>query len=224
MNAISSGPFTFEPGGALRVSGEASRRWEVRYGIEFFAERILPDPLTRDEVVNLFSGDTAAFVERARNEHWPERVSLVDQGSGSEVAHFLSYSSCGMTPGLADDRSRYWLLSANGLYSRAVTLTEFAKIAAEESAPANSWIAGMLDDDVLTADPGQWRAPTSWEIRHVVGEGSFTRISGAAAATLVGVTPQNFRKYTARDDASTRQKMSFAMWHLLLQKLGVQKA
>ena len=40
---------------------------------------------------------------------------------------------------------------------------------------------------------------------------------------MVGVTPQNFRKYTARDGASTRQGMSFAMWHLLLHKLGVQR-
>lgn len=74
----------------------------------------------------------------------------------------------------------------------------------------------------MAQDAGEWRAPTSWELRHVVGEGSFTGVTGAQAAALVGVTPQNFRKYTARDGASTRQGMSYAMWHLLLHKLGVQ--
>ena len=76
---------------------------------------------------------------------------------------------------------------------------------------------------MLARELADWRAPTSWELRHVVGEGSFTGWTGAQAAAMVGVTPQNFRKYTARDGASTRQGMSFAMWHLLLHKLGVQR-
>lgn len=86
------------------------------------------------------------------------------------------------------------------------------------------WIASLLPDDVLTPAADAWRAPTSWEIRHVVGENSFTGISGARAAALVGVTPQNFRKYTTADGAATRQTMSYAMWHLLMHRLGVQRA
>src|SRR5699024_4022806 len=121
---------------------------------------------------------------------------------------------------LIDDRSEYWLQSENRLRSRDVTLTEYAKIAVQHAAPKLGWIAETLPDDVLTEDPDEWRPPTAWEIRHVVGEGSFTGISGAKAAELVGITPQNFRKYTARDGASTRQNISFATWHLLLHKLG----
>lgn len=91
-------------------------------------------------------------------------------------------------------------------------------------APFRSWIADLLPDDVLTTDPEEWRAPTAWEIRHIVGEGAFTSMPGATVAALVGVTPQNFRKYTAQDSAASRQNISFAMWHLLLHKLGVQRA
>ncbi|MBH2008100.1 MAG: hypothetical protein I8H71_00465 [Xanthomonadaceae bacterium] len=59
-------------------------------------------------------------------------------------------------------------------------------------------------------------------MRYIVGEGSFTRVSGAKAAALVGVTPQNFRKYTAGDSAKNRQSISFSMWHLLLAKLQIK--
>ena len=31
-------------------------------------------------------------------------------------------------------------------------------------------------------------------------------------------------EYTAADGAASRQRMSFAMWHLLLHRLGVQSA
>ena len=104
-----------------------------------------------------------------------------------------------------------------------VTLEQWARIRERHSAPPLTWIAGLLPADVLARESADWRAPTSWELRHLVGEGSFTGWSGAQAAAMVGVTPQNFRKYTARDGASTRQGMSFAMWHLLLHKLGVQR-
>ena len=56
----------------------------------------------------------------------------------------------------------------------------------------------------------------------VVGVGSFIGISGAKAADLVGVNASSFRKYTAQEGAKSRQSMSYAMWHLLLHKLGVQ--
>lgn len=224
MDAFNFGPFTFSPGRALRVTGVASQRWAMSYGSEDIAERSAPTGATQGEVIEAFAEDRAAFVQRARIAHWPARVSLIDVESGNEVAHFLASGSCGMTPGIIDDRSRHWLRSADKLYSRDVTLTEFAQIAADHSAPENAWIAGLLPDAVLTDDPDDWRAPTSWEIRHVVGEGGFTHISGAKAARLVGVTPQNFRKYTARDEASTRQPISYAIWHLLLHRLGVMRA
>ena len=224
MDAFGFGPFTLSPGSALRVAGVPSLRWTMSYGLEDVAERSVIYAATQSEVIEAFAADRAAFVRRARGEHWPAHVSLIDVESGDEVAHFLAYGSCGMTPGLIDDRSRYWLRSTDRLLSRDVTLTEFARVAHDEAAPSEAWICGLLPDAVLTDNPDDWRAPTSWEIRHVVGEGSFTHVSGAKAAKLIGVTPQNFRKYTARDGASTRQPISFAMWHLLLHKLGVKRA
>lgn len=220
MNAFSSGPFTFTPGDQF---SDSRQQWSMYIGQQFIAMHTL-DAKTRDQVADAFDDDRAAFVQAARDAHEPERVSLIDCEAGNEVGHFFSFDMCGMTPGIIDDRSRYWIRSADRLYSRNVTLSEFAQVAASESAAPDAWIAGLLPDDVLTHDASAWRAPTSFEIRHVIGEGSFTGITGAKAAALVGVTPQNFRKYTARDDARTRQKISYAMWHLLLHKLGVQRA
>lgn len=224
MPSFAFGPFTFTPGRALRVAGTASRYWAMHYGATELAEQALPDPVTRSDIIEAFSSPRQDFERAARDENAPDRIDLIDVETGDPAAHFYSDAMCGMTPGLIDDSSRYWLRSADRLRSRPVTLSEFAQVAAENSAPALSWITGLLPDAVMTAAPDEWRSPTSWEIRHIVGEGSFTRVSGAGAAALVGVTPQNFRKYTARDGASTRQGMSFAMWHLLLHKLGVQRA
>ena len=83
-------------------------------------------------------------------------------------------------------------------------------------------VQALLPAEVLTEDPAAWRAPTATEIRIVIGRDSKTGLSGAQAAHIVGVLPQNFRKYTSSDDASSRQKMSFAMWHLLLHRTGVK--
>lgn len=222
MSNFSHGPFTFSPGRAVRVAGVVSRRWTMSYGVETVAEATIPEAATHNDVIEAFGDERGMFVRRVRDKHWPARISLIDFETDAEVGYFLSESMCGMTAGMIDDRSRYWLRS--GLYSRDVTLSEFAQIAAAEAAPAASWIAGLLPDDVLTEAPDDWRAPTWFELRHVIGEGSFTGITGAAAAALVGVSAQNFRKYTARDGASTRQSISFAMWHLLLHKLGVKRA
>jgi len=83
-------------------------------------------------------------------------------------------------------------------------------------------VQALLPVEVLTEDPAAWRAPSAAEIRVVIGKDSETGLPGAQAAHLVGVLPQNFRKYTAADDAASRQKMSFAMWHLLLHRTGVK--
>ena len=124
---------------------------------------------------------------------------------------------------VANDSSELWAEVQGSKRRMPATLEQWARIRERHSAPPLTWIAGLLPADVLARESADWRAPTSWELRHLVGEGSFTGWSGAQAAAMVGVTPQNFRKYTARDGASTRQGMSFAMWHLLLHKLGVQR-
>lgn len=224
MDAFSNGPFLFQPGSALRVAGVPQKRWTMLYGSQEIAQRVVDAVATRDTVIAAFDADRAAFVAAARAEHWPARISLIDYETSYEVASFLSFDMCGMSLGIIDDRSRYWLRSGDKLYSRAVTLSEFAEVAAENAASTEAWISGLLPAALLTQDSEDWRAPTAWEIRHVVGEGSFTGISGAKAALIVGVTPQNFRKYTASDSANMRQSMSFAMWHLLLHKLGVKRA
>lgn len=222
MREHSSGPFTFTPVRAVKMGGVRSTLWEMHYGGLWLGALTLLDSATPDAVCDAFGVLRGKFVIAAREEHAADRVDLIDFESGDAVAFFMTHGVPDMTPGLIDDRSRYWLRSADRRRSRPVTLSEFAAIAAAHQAPALSWVAGLLPDDVLSENPEDWRPPTSWELRHIVGEGSFTGLSGAKAAALVGVTPQNFRKYTAGDGAKTRQHMSFAMWHLLLHRLKVK--
>lgn len=102
------------------------------------------------------------------------------------------------------------------------TFTEQMRALHKNENLVNGWIAGMLPAEVLSADPNQWRAPNHHEMAHIVGLGSFTGITGEKAAELTGVCSQNVRKFTAREGANTRQRISYAAWHLLLIRLRVQ--
>ena len=222
MQDFQSGPFEYRAGQRAALAGQPSIEWSLRYGGKMLAERFVPAAAPRGEVQCAFSDSVAAFKEHASKEYAPDRFELIDYTTGDVVAAFFANSVPDMTPGMIDDRSRYWVRSANRLRSRPVTLSDFGALTAAHQAPPLAWVLGLLPEEVLTFDAAEWRAPTAWEIRHVVGEGSFTGVAGAQAAALVGVLPQNFRKYTAADGAASRQSISFAMWHLLLHRLGVQ--
>lgn len=207
--------------------------------------------ITQHELQQLFGDERAAFIRahQPKPARTPSpladgvRVRLVRSTEttgvhGAKLGEFLALAPIdGLQKCLIDDRFETWIVSDLG--SAPMGAEEFGRLQTAHEAiaralldcaktadcgPPRAWITALLSSDVLAREPSWWRPPTSWELRHVVGEGSFTGVSGAHAAALVGVTPQNFRKYTARDGASTRQAMGFAMWHLLLHKLGVQSA
>ncbi len=225
MQPFSSGPFEFSPAARrINLCGKPHRTWTLAYGDSSLSEKALPEELSQQQVREEFGADIAAFILRQRETYAAAKIELIDSETDTRAGHFFSDSMCGMSAGLIDDRSKYWIRSSDRLYSLPVTIDQYARIVSEHAAHARGWICSLLPEDVLTSDAVDWRAPSSWEIRHVVGEGSFTGVTGAAAAALVGVTAQNFRKYTARDVASTRQNMSFAMWHLLLSKLEIKRA
>lgn len=222
MQDFQSGAFEYRAGQRAKLASQPHIEWSLCYAGKLLAAHFVSAVATRGEVQEAFSDDVAEFKAHARKEYAPDRFELIDYETGDAVAAFFARSVPEMTPGLIDDRARYWVRSADRLRSRPVTLSGFGVLAAAHQAPALAWVQGLLPDEVLTLDAAEWRAPTAWEIRHVVGEGSFSGITGAQAAALVGVLPQNFRKYTAADGAASRQNMSFAMWHLLLHRLGVQ--
>lgn len=231
LDNIQIGPFVFHGGKVQSINNLPSRRWRMEFNGKLIAEKVRQSSNAQDalgitsyELLEFFRDERSDFVIRAQEDFGPERVELIDFETGDAVASFMTHSMCQMTPGLINDGSRYWIRTADGKRSRDVTLNEYADIVAENKALPFSWVAGLLSEESISNDPDAWQPPTAAEIRYIVGEGSFMGISGAKAAELVGVTPQNFRKYTARDGAATRQNMSFAMWHLLLQKLGVLRA
>lgn len=220
------GPFSFDAGSPTTINSHPIRRWTLHYGSKQLAMHHIEACATHGAVIDAFRDDMASLIHQFKCDGGPAFVLLLDSESGEKVASFPVIGGIfdGMTPGIPDASSRFWMVtSTHPVRSMRVTLTEFAALARQHMAAPNEWMQAALPGAVLTLDPAEWQAPTAWEIRHVIGEGSLTGISGAKAAELIGVSPQNFRKYTARDGAATRQKMSFAMWHLLLQRLGVQR-
>ena len=227
------GPFLFKNDGFISDTSIkrgmpthiVSREWEMIYNGQVLATHVIPGPdFIISELLETFEPYRNAFIAERQKAFLLPRIDLVDEKSRDVLASFHSENTCEMLPNPINDNHQYWMCSEDRLLSRGVTLTHWGQIVAENIAPENAWITSLLPNEVLTNTPSDWRAPSSWELRTIVGEGSFTGISGAKAAELVGVSPQNFRKYTAREEAATHQKMSFAMWHLLLQKLKVKNA
>lgn len=209
--------------GPFEVRPRSGDRADILYGLRTLARNVDHDGGTRHDVVESLGDCFARLRNELRSKTELHSINLMR--NGERVSGFVCEDSIvdGMTPGLIDDRAEFWLQSANRLYSMPVTIDEYAMRRQLHSAAPLCWVKNLLPMDVITDDPEQWRAPTSWEIRHIVGEGSFTGISGATAAAMVGMTAQNFRKYTAADGARTRQNISFSAWHLLLKKLGIKK-
>ena len=221
------GAFAIIPQGTLRFNDADLQKFDIVYGNETFARGIAVTPGTRDAVAGQLSDALTTARRTLRQRCELHTIELVESseitGAGIRLGYFqsVSYTILGMTTGLIDDRARFWIRTADRMCSLDLTLDEYAVLRARYAAPENAWIANLLPSDVLTHDLHEWRAPTAWEIRHLVGEGSFTGISGAKAAALIGISPQNFRKYTASDSAANRQNISFAAWHLLLHRLNV---
>jgi len=248
--AISSGPFTLNLTETVRLSGTLHDRWEIDYAGERFAWHHLPAGAKQAAVIDAFVDDIAAWcqeLQEAPAGQGPEPVAvlrLVNLATDTEVGRMpWSAEVPGLRNGIPDEQFPTWLLASTtppmcmpmcedefarlrpamtALYAERVEREEEAARLAAAAIPSRAWIAKLLPGAVLTHDPEAWRAPSSWEIRHVVGEGSLTGISGATAARLVGVTPQNWRKYTASEDAKHRQRIGFAMWHTLLHALDIQ--
>jgi len=252
MTNFAYGPFTFEAGETLNIASAPSRRWRMYYGHDELAEKVLPAALARWEIVEQFGNARAALIADVRPaptvqadplEHgYIARLVRSTEFSGvagKVLDQFLVLAPIdGMQRGLIDDRHETWLHApeVDGIlpmgaeeFARLKTAHEAIKDALLHPPPDAppelplAWVQALLPDDVLTEDKTHWRAPTAWEIRHVVGEGSFSGITGAEAAELVGGSPQGFRKYLAADGAKNRQPISYAAWHLLLHKLGVKQ-
>jgi len=251
MNDFQNGPFSFEAGAKVMLNGTPCRRWSMSYDRDVLAERLLPERATRPEIVERFGSARAAFVARFQHPVAAHEDPLahgtlarlvrstdVTGVAGQVLDEFLALTPIeGLRVGLMDDRYATWLHipEFDGILPMAAD--EFLRLKTAHEAirnaltqapvikvpvPPLAWVQALLPESVLAEDADAWRAPTAWEIRHVVGEGSFTGVTGAQAAAMVGVSAQNFRKYLAAEGAKNQQRISYAMWHLLLHKLGIQ--
>lgn len=212
--------------GPFEIHQVARGLFDIRYGKKTVAHQIdAGNGETRQAITDGLRDCVARLMRELLDKHDEDhRIELVNS-EGECLGAFLSGHAVfpGMNPGLIDDRFPFWLRTADRQRSMPVSLKEYLSIVQKYESPARAWLAKLLPKAILEENPNLWRAPTSWEIRHVVGENSFTGISGAKAASLIGTSPTSFRKYTAADSAKSRQRISFAAWHLLLQRMCITK-
>lgn len=210
--------------GPFEICPNANGCYSIYYGPHRLAHNIdAGSAETRQQVIEGLGDCLAGLRDHMRALTTLYKIQLVRGDTGAQVAAFWSeYPAIeGMLGAIPNDQHEYWLKC--GLRAMPVSLNEFAEAKNIYQAPPQSWIGNRLPCEVMTGNPDEWRPPNAFEIRHVVGEGSFTGISGAKAAELVGISPANFRKYLASDSAKNRQHISFAAWHLLLQRLEVTR-
>ena len=210
-----TGPFEIQP---------AAGGYRIAYGQQLKSGIIRSAGATRQAVLSDLDDELRSMRWNLRNRTEICTVELLDYRTQTALHSFeIEGRAFGEMQGaIPDDSSYLWaVVQASKRAQRIPNLQAWFTLVQQHEAPTNGWIANLLPDAVLHTDPAQWRAPTAWELRHVVGEGSFTGISGAKAAALVGITPANFRKYTASDTAHNRQPISYAAWHLLLQRLHI---
>jgi hypothetical protein len=219
-NEFYHGPFRFEPlGDLVFLGGIQCQKWGLFYANKKWASDFVEITATRTAIRNEFEEVISAWIREAREKDSARRVHLVTPGGAVLCTARLSSLPEGVSSCIPDDRFPFWLITdTTPTRGMPVTLGEWTRIAKAHSAPRLFWITDVLPGAVLTHDVGVWRPPTPFEIRHVVGEGSLTGVAGDCAAAKVGMTPQNFRKYLGGT-----QKMPFAVWHLLLNRLEVQQ-
>lgn len=208
--------------GPFEVRPKTADLFDIHYGPRVMRRGMYAPGATRHAVIEELS-DVLAELRRDLEDRTELFCIELVTPVGDVVDHFYSEDRAlpGMGGNIPCDQSALWAKA--GLMAMPITLHDWPGIVARHRATAYGWIGNLLPDDVMTTDPEVWRAPTAWEIRHLVGEGSLTGVSGAKAAALVGISPANFRKYTASDTAKNRQSMSFAAWHLLLLRLRVTR-
>ena len=88
----------------------------------------------------------------------------------------------------------------------------------------NAWIADLLPAATLSEDPAVWVPPTATQLGILAGKHSATGASNADAAKILGMTPQNFRRFTSVKPGVSNQTISYSAWHYLLSRLGVRVA
>jgi len=102
-----------------------------------------------------------------------------------------------------------------------ITLETLLELYKQYLAPQRYWISQVLPASSLTTEIERWEPPCSWAVRHLMGEESFAGKKITEIADLVGVSPRNFRAYSASEGTRNRYKIPFATWHLLLQRLEI---
>ena len=217
------GPFSFEQEGAqIRVGETPYTHWVLMYGNEEIRRAHVPGEFSQAKIVEAMASGIDEIKEKAarRAAEINVWIDLERCSDGEVIASFRAYNATDLGMKFSAGIPFEQEIVARMRGTTHIAHCDVGKfVSAAGRAKVLPWQLALLPDDVLSEDAEEWRPPTAFEIRHIVGEGSFTGISGAKAAQLVGISPANFRKYTADSGYKYRQNISFSAWHLLCRKL-----
>lgn len=224
--------------GAFNIEQTSPSTYDLLYGSTVIASQNFPSAkIKRWEIAQAFERPITAFINGKRavgSMGNPFKVELVDLRHNNVVLDsFDSYLPIPDMTGAIHDNSEHDLWATSPLGDKPITQEGFewlkkeqatisAQVKAMRQGMPKAWICAMLPHNSLTLNHELWVPPSPWHIRHVVGEGSFTGVTGIRAAAISGISAQHFRKFMAQPTSINCQAIPFAAWHLLLQRLGVQ--
>ena len=222
MEVFQYGAFYFKPECEISQDGQVLIEWSLNYGEKPLGTKLTHVGTPQKEIINGFSDLISAFVLLKKQNLLTQSVYFYDKETDCFMDSFKTMEIDDMTHAI-DDKSQYWL--CNREKSKALPLDSirsYIHTRIRYEATASSWIAQMLPKDTLAFNAKEWKAPTGWHFRHIVGEGSFTGRTIKNAADAIGVATRKIIKYS-QSNGDKDQSIGFAEWHMLLYKFKLKR-
>ncbi|WP_321888016.1 hypothetical protein [Paraburkholderia bannensis] len=222
MQDFQHGPFRYhsEDAGATDQSGKL--QWSVSYAGTILERRALCSDFEREELIDTFKRTIDRFITHARGQFQPVTITLERWNTrNNPIARApVLHVPAGLSIAVPNRHSEYWVRLAGTRRCAPMPPENFLAFVREATPAPHAWITQFLRADVLTCDAQAWRAPSAWEVLHVIGKGSWTATSTAQAASMLGLAARTVSNYVTSGERF--QTIQFSAWHTLLHLLGIK--
>ncbi|WP_322052323.1 hypothetical protein [Paraburkholderia bannensis] len=222
MQDFQHGPFRYQADDAGATGNRHRVQWSVSYAGMILEQRSVSADFEREDIVDIFKGTIERFITHARGQFQPVTITLERWNTRNQpIARVpVLHVPAGMNIAVPNRHSEYWVRLAGTHRCAPMSPENFLSFVREATPAPHAWITQFLRADLLTCDAQAWRAPTAWEVLHVIGKGSWTATSTAQAANMLGLAVRTVSNYVTSGDRF--QTIQFSAWHTLLHLLGVK--
>lgn len=211
-----AGPYLLKP-----IETEEGLQWQFSYGGEIIAQKPIKSR-SRRTIPKAFTVEADLYRESLK-ERFDAPLATLENLYGEKLLEVrLLPKAKWFLDGAKQteqEQSNFIISFRDAEY--LITLETLLDLYKQYLAPQRYWISQVLPASSLTTEIERWEPPSSWAIRHLMGEESFVGKKITEIADLVGVSARNFRAYSAAEGTRNRYDIPFATWHLLLQRLEI---